>query len=710
MTVKVRPKEPPDKAKKQRIKAINDKYNDYKKIYKTVKVSLKSIVRNEQSIVKINKMVQTMNKIIIHTYHFIKLYILTTYNDYDKIPDINMKFVTRIIKTFCERDNRGRQFKEDDLSDNINEFHETYYKGIMNEENDISYTGLTQLIEYQATSVVTAFNNHIQEHFESFINRIVNRYFNKDEKVKIYKSQYKQEELNDFLDKLKVLKSDLLNGTDKADKKYSRFKKIFETEILKNFSVKKSLKSMLDNDPLSLMVPMINISNYSRKLELELQKEDDKDKQVNIITAFPLAKSCVPRYIDLDSKLLCLNLIGKKSTHYYNNMSKNFDNIWGEVFKMRLSVFHKKGYKFARTLSTDGVACSLLFIREDKYKPDKKCFVHQMKKPICYSEFDHLEFIDSDHKKKLSKMKIIGIDPGKEELLHATDGKTIKCTKDNGKTFRKTNDFKYTQKQRDHETRSVIYQNRILEHKQNMIIYLKNGEQLTIEQLESKLSKYNSSSCDLFEAFNYIILKNIINSKIMAHYEEDVYRRLKWYSFINRQKSEDKMIREFKAKIGDPDKEDICLIWGDFCENGNYMKGLKSSKGVGMKRIFKRAGYHNYIVNEANTSKYLFNDGRELVQCRGTRTPLALEMLTLKETSPSHTTRIRIPRPYNSWKYKSPEIISRDLNGALNILLKAKCLITNKQIPEYLKIKRKVKQIKTPMSNRTTRHALSVAH
>ena len=71
-----------------------------------------------------------------------------------------------------------------------------------------------------------------------------------------------------------------------------------------------------------------------------------------------------------------------------------------------------------------------------------------MKKYICYSEFDYLEFIDPDLKTKLLKMKIIGIYPGKEELIHATYGNTIKCTKDNGKTFRKTNNFKYTQKQR----------------------------------------------------------------------------------------------------------------------------------------------------------------------------------------------------------------------------------------------------------------------
>ena len=74
-----------------------------------------------------------------------------------------MKFFTSIIKTFCKRDNRGRQFKESKLIKDINDFHETYYKGIMNETNDISYIGLAKLLEYQVTSVVTAFNNNIQD-------------------------------------------------------------------------------------------------------------------------------------------------------------------------------------------------------------------------------------------------------------------------------------------------------------------------------------------------------------------------------------------------------------------------------------------------------------------------------------------------------------------------------------------------------------------
>ena len=36
----------------------------------------------------------------------------------------------------------------------------------MSNDEDLSYSGLTQLIEYMSTSILTAYHNHIQEHFE----------------------------------------------------------------------------------------------------------------------------------------------------------------------------------------------------------------------------------------------------------------------------------------------------------------------------------------------------------------------------------------------------------------------------------------------------------------------------------------------------------------------------------------------------------------
>jgi hypothetical protein len=623
-----------------------------------------------------------MNKIIIHAYHFIKLYILSKHQIDKSIPIIDKELVVRIIKTFSKRSNRGRKFQNEDQMDDINKFHEMFYKDYMHEKNELCYTGLSQLIDYQATSIITAFHNHIQQHFYSFINRLVNIYYKKNEIVEKYINKNEKDKLKIFLDDLKELKDDLFKNTNNALKKYDKFKKIFKTEIINGFVIEKSFENMLDQDPLSLMTALINMSLYSEKLGLLLQKKENIGKPIKIITAFPLAKSCIPRYIELDSKLISLNLIGKKSGEYCNKLSNNFKNIWGEIFKMRSGIFRKKGYKFLRTMSTDGISCSILFIREDKFNATKKCMVKYMKKPSCYSEFEYLEYIDEETRKTLSKMMLLGIDPGKIELIHATDGKIIEYTKPNGKTFRKTKEFSYTQKQADHETRSDIYTKRKLEFRKNSIIKINNEDTLTIIQLENKLSKYNSASCVLSNTFSYIILKNIINSMTIEHYKNTIYRNLKWYSFINRQKSEHKLIKNFKDKYGDP--KEICLIWGDFAENGNYMKGLKSSKGIGMKRIFRKAGYKIYMVNEAYTSKYLYKDGRELVQCRCTRTPLALKMLTRKNTGPSNTAQ-----NYDSWKSESPEIISRDLNGALNILLKGNCIIKGIEIPKYLKPRKK---------------------
>jgi hypothetical protein len=276
---------------------------------------------------------------------------------------------------------------------------------------------------------------------------------------------------------------------------------------------------------------------------------------------------------------------------------------------------------------------------------------------------------------------------------------------------------RYSQKQRDHELKTEIYKDKKLNFKKNDKVKFGN-KVLSIEELESYLSGCNSSSCLLENVYQYIILKNLINSITRKHYSSDIYRKLKWYSFINEQKSESNLIKRFIETYGDP--KNTCLIFGDFAENGNYMKGFKSSKGIGIKRVFRRAGYTVYMVNEAYTSKYLYNDGRELVKCRNQRTPLALIMLTDNNLDLENSALT-----IDSWKKQSPEIIKRDLNGALNILLKGKCLIYGKKLPEYFLFKKKEVKInennnnnvkvirdgkvkikpKNPLSNRTIRHA-----
>ena len=64
-------KKPPDKAVK--------KYEASLKQYKSVKVPLKSIIKNDQVLQTIESTVIRMNKIIIHSYQFLKLYCISQY-------------------------------------------------------------------------------------------------------------------------------------------------------------------------------------------------------------------------------------------------------------------------------------------------------------------------------------------------------------------------------------------------------------------------------------------------------------------------------------------------------------------------------------------------------------------------------------------------------------------------------------------------------
>ena len=68
--------------------------------YKTIKTTLKSVLRNKIEVLPcINNLVCEVNDLVIHSYQFIRLYVLTSYNNEEEIPNINDKFISYCIKT-----------------------------------------------------------------------------------------------------------------------------------------------------------------------------------------------------------------------------------------------------------------------------------------------------------------------------------------------------------------------------------------------------------------------------------------------------------------------------------------------------------------------------------------------------------------------------------------------------------------------------------
>jgi len=264
-------------------------------------------------------------------------------------------------------------------------------------------------------------------------------------------------------------------------------------------------------------------------------------------------------------------------------------------------------------------------------------------------------------------MQIIGIDPGKEDLIYATNGQKIK--KKNGKE--KISTFRYSQNQRRKETKMKKYKKIINNDKKNNQINNK-----TIEELESSLSNYNSKTCDYKLFKEYVKNKNKLNILVQTYYEKKLYRKLKWYSYINKKKSESWMINNFKNKFGGPTNTLVCI--GDFSQK-HSMKYKEPTKGKSIRKLFKNAGYKLYLVNEFNTSKKSFIDGNDMEKFRIRNHPKPWLKNTTKQVH-------GLLRSENVTLNNNPKhvLVNRDLNGSMNILKKAKCIINNIDIPKYL--------------------------
>ena len=62
--------------------------------YRTIKTSLKSIIKNPEIHKKINDLVLRINPIVIDTYQFIRLYCLHLYHQQRPIPDFDSTFIS----------------------------------------------------------------------------------------------------------------------------------------------------------------------------------------------------------------------------------------------------------------------------------------------------------------------------------------------------------------------------------------------------------------------------------------------------------------------------------------------------------------------------------------------------------------------------------------------------------------------------------------
>ena len=431
------------KKHKTTFKKPPDKYN-------CIKVPFSKIIIDETKKNKIFDCIVRTNKITIKTYQLLRLWILNKYYKKEEMPIITENTIKMAQKSILEK-SAGPKPKGNNLA-LFNEFKEFHSFTLENGVN------LSQILGYNATSIITAIENNIKMHFFDYVRRFINSYFKHKYKEEMKNKEFKQQLFKD----LKQLKNDIINDTTTCGVKYQKWLKENKNNIIPKEVHKNGYYYDIRCNPQKYLKHMI-------WMNIELEKIEGKMFQF-----MPLRTDIIPKFIPIDTKSLIEIFVEKNKKKYLDDIENTKEELWKKYFNIDISL---KNYVFDYTIITNCYSASLRFINKDKLqeeqdKKEKMRHARQLykgktkeekdalkkkkkeeqklqnknkpkikKERIEYIEFPYIDEID---KSILERTKCIYVDPGKRDLMSMID--------DEG------NRFTYSNKQRVKETKRLKYQ------------------------------------------------------------------------------------------------------------------------------------------------------------------------------------------------------------------------------------------------------------
>ena len=685
---------------------------------KAIKCKFKKILHPNVNYSKLFDCISRTNKITQYCYHFIRYYILNKFEKDEEIPEVNVNFVKRVFKVLS-KSSRGPKNKQ-----SMNDIH-LYLKKFMkySKMNDLlDAKNLSYILNEEEVKISTVYSNNIKINFHKYLFQALNELSNiprikrkKKEEINTFtdieKEEYKKQ-INELMkyrkEKIKNLseiKKDILMNTLNSDIKHHKFIQNFRNEYLPELS-KKTLMEDVVATPFKYLKSLLKMN---RVLE---------DKELKMFQSLPLRNDLSPKYVSLNTGVL-RDVFGVRE----NNKLKP-QEVWNKYFNINPKIFKIKGCCFDNYIQTDGFSVSIIFMnnedfkrktithekmttaskkgkqklkimtKEDIIKEKQKQQSEQKKKENEKEEFikkkkDEFKKLNIEDKEKIKlsmrlkqefpyfddilkndelkkhleeqyeMKKIVGCDPGLKDLLTMLDLK--------GKRFN------YRKKRRINETKRNKYQ-RLRQSKFNWLIE-------DNKELNNKLKKYSCKTTYINKFKSFIKTKFSLIDKLGKN-KIDIYgnyiNKLKWYSYINTRRHEDKLLNEIEETYG----KDTTIIIGDWSQKDG-IKGI-SAPAIGLKRLLKKR-FEVYLLDEFGTSKKSYKTGEDMEHHKIIKTYVkdGKEIKYIKEM-------------YSILKFKTSNgygCINRDMNAVQNMIKIIKGEIEGSGRPEYLQ--RKHKELKT---------------
>jgi len=606
------------KVKKKKKEDFKEFRNNEKSAYKTFKIPLKTILLNRDTTQPVMKhLVFEMNDLVIHTYQFIRLYVLDKYTKNQPLPNIDETFILYCIKTLGTRDNRGKKGKDTELLELLDAFYKTEYQPLLNHEKTI-LKNTTFLLPYLATQIHTSLHNNFQEHFIQHFLRFINKTTNEITEDKATLFQFKNKCLT----------------LEETDVMFDEWKNTHLSNILPT-EIKKSIHYDIKVRPFEYLKGMLYMNSI-------LEKQENK-----LFQPLPLRNNIIPKHIILDTasiiNLFCpaVGTVGGKDKdgnktkkgELLSNIKENQNEIWCNFLDMKNKIFKNKYYQFHNQIQTDCISCCLLFIRKDL--KDKKW---GSKVPVLQEQdFHTIEDLTKEQLDTLKDRNIIGCDPGKHSLVYMMDK--------NG------NKLQYTASQRKIESYG----------KRNQRILLQEKKKHKIIEKETMLSIQNSKSVNYDKFKVYLVEKDKLNKETIEFYKKEVWRKMKFRQYSYGKKSIDTFLNKIKEKFG----ENLLIGYGNWSRT-SQMKYTMPTMNKGLRKLIHKK-YDTITINEFYTSQ-------KCCECRK-------ELNHYKDKNGEEIYRLFTCSNCVSCENKNVVFRTRDKNSAINILNLTECWIHNQTRP-----------------------------
>ena len=600
------------KVKKKKKEEFKEFRNNEKSAYKTFKIPLKTILLNRDTIQPvINHLVFEMNDLVIHTYQFIRLYVLDKYTKNQPLPTIDETFILYCIKTLGTRDNRGKKGKDTELLETLEQFYKTEYQPLLNHEKT-NLKNTTFLLPYLATQIHTSLHNNFQEHFIQHFLRFINKTTNQITEDKSILFQFKNKCLS----------------LDETDIIFDDWKKIHLPNILPT-EIKKTIHYDIKVRPFEYLKGILYMNSI-------LEKQESK-----LFQPLPLRNNIIPKHIILDTASI-INLFcpekdkdGNKTKkgELLSNVKDNQNEIWINFLDIKNKIFKNKHYQFHNQIQTDGISCSLLFIRKDL--KDKKW---GSRVPVLQEQdFHTIEDLSKEQLDILKDRNIVGCDPGKHSLVYMMD--------------KKGNKLEYTASQRKIESYG----------KRNQRILLQEKKKHKIIEKETRLSMQNSKSVNYDKFKMYLVEKDKLNKETTDFYKKEVWRKMKFRQYTYGKKSIDTFLNKIKETFG----ENILIGYGNWSRS-SQMKYTMPTMNKGLRKLIHKK-YDTITINEFYTSQ-------KCCECRK-------DLKHYKDKNGGEIYRLFTCSNCVSCENKNVVFRTRDKNSAINILNLTECWIHNQTRP-----------------------------